>query len=59
MPIEVKYGKIELEGMRSFMEKFKVKEGCIISRNVEEKKKTDGRTISIIPAFRFLLGRGI
>jgi len=55
MPVEVKYGKIDVGGLLIFMKKFKVKEGYVISKSVEEKQKFDGKNISIIPAFKFLL----
>ncbi len=55
MPIEVKYGKIDIKGILSFMKKFGVDEGYIISPNIEEKQRIDGKTISTVPAFRFLL----
>ncbi len=55
MPIEVKYGKIDFKGLLVFMEKFKVKEGYIVTPHNEEAKKFDGKTIFIIPAPKFLL----
>ena len=51
IPIEIKYGKIEKEGVIVFMEKFKVNKGYIISLDKEENGK-----IEIVPAFKFLLG---
>lgn len=55
MPIEIKYGKIDFNGVISFMEKFNIKESCIISKNMEEKKEVGDKIISVIPAFKFLL----
>lgn len=54
-PVEIKYGKIEFDGIIAFMKKFNVNKGCIISFNKEEKKEIDKKTIEIIPAFKFLL----
>ncbi len=54
-PVEIKYGKIEVQGLLAFMRKFKVDEGRIISYNTEEKRKIDGKQILITPAFKFLL----
>ncbi len=54
-PIEVKYGKIDLTGLTAFMRKFKVSQGYVISTREEREQKIDDKTISIIPAFKFLL----
>ncbi|MEM7816016.1 MAG: ATP-binding protein [Candidatus Aenigmatarchaeota archaeon] len=54
-PIEIKFGKIDLDGMLAFMKKFKISEGTVISYRTEEKRKINKKTISIIPAFKFLL----
>ena len=54
-PIEVKYGRIDLTGLSAFMRKFKVSQGYVISKREEREQKIDGKTISIIPAFKFLL----
>lgn len=55
MPAEVKYGKIDFKGILAFMRKFKVSKGCVISYDAEETKKLDNKTISIVPAYKFLL----
>ena len=54
-PIEVKYGRIDLTGLSAFMRKFKVSQGYVISTREEREQKIDDKTISIIPAFKFLL----
>jgi hypothetical protein len=54
-PIEVKYGKTDIGGLLVFMRKFKVNRGYIISKQEEREQKIDNKTISIIPAFKFLL----
>jgi len=56
-PVEIKYGKINAEGVTKFMEKFKVNKGYIISYDKEETREINGKTISITPAFKFLLTR--
>jgi len=38
-PIEVKYGKIEEQGVLAFMEKFRCQESIIISLQQKEQKK--------------------
>jgi hypothetical protein len=55
LPIEVKYGKIETKGLLAFMRKFKTDEGYIISPAKEEKIKIGEKTISVVPAYKFLL----
>jgi len=54
LPIEIKYGKLDFKGLLAFMEKFKAKEGLIVSRDIEETRKIDGKTIRVIPAFKYL-----
>jgi len=55
IPIEIKYGKIEVKGLSAFMDKFKIHESYIISLNKEEKIKIDNKKIDVIPAYKFLL----
>jgi predicted AAA+ superfamily ATPase len=55
MPVEIKYGKIDFSGLLAFMKKFNVNEGCVVSYEKEEVKKIDGKTIRVIPAFKYLL----
>src|SRR3989338_814545 len=55
VPIEIKYGKIDTNGILAFMDKFNIKEGHIVSYEKEDKQKTNGKTILITPAFKFLL----
>ena len=55
IPIEIKYGKIEEKGLLSFMNKFNVTLGYIISSEVDEERKIGKNRIKIIPARRFLL----
>ncbi len=57
--IEVKYkGKItesELKGLLGFLEKYKQKEGIVITKNILEKKNIEGKEILFVPAWLFLL----
>jgi len=58
IPLEIKYGKIDIKGIVRFLKVHKLKEGYIISykeeRNIKEKGKP---TIHIIPAWKFLLNK--
>lgn len=55
IPIEIKFGKIELGGLLAFMKKFKVDKGYVISLDRKEKQKINGKTIIVSPAFNFLI----
>jgi len=54
-PIEVKFGKLDFDGLKAFAKKFNINEGHIISSAIEQKHETDGRTFYAVPAFKFLL----
>jgi hypothetical protein len=58
IPIEIKYGKIDIKGIIRFLEVHKLKEGYIISykeeRTIKEKNKY---TIYVVPAWKFLLNK--
>lgn len=55
LPIEIKYGKIDTHGLLAFMKKFNVRGGIVITKNKDGKHKFNGKTVSLIPAFKFLL----
>ena len=55
LPVEIKYGKIDTQGISAFMRKFNVNEGVVITKNKEGKHHANGRQILLIPAFKFLL----
>ncbi len=55
MPVEVKYGKVEKKGILAFMKKFNLKEGLIVSSDIEDKLKVKGNEVKVIPAYKFLL----
>jgi predicted AAA+ superfamily ATPase len=54
-PIEVKYGKIDVAGMRAFMRRFGVGTGYVVTRRTEETRRENGRSIIAVPAHKFLL----
>ncbi len=55
VPVDIKHGRIDTSGVRAFMRTFGVNEGYIITRDVEETRTSNGQTVHIIPAHRFLL----
>jgi predicted AAA+ superfamily ATPase len=55
VPVEIKRGKIDFAGLETFMRKFKIDKGYVISLNREETRKADGRTLAVVPAYKFLL----
>lgn len=57
VPVEVKYGKIDPRGTLSFMSKFKVNLGYVISYREEREIKSDGKLIKVVPAFKALLDK--
>lgn len=59
VPIESKYSKDvrikDIKGLIKFMEKFKVKEGFVITENQEQNMKIEGKTVRLIPLWKWLL----
>ncbi len=55
LPIEIKYGGIDLHGLLAFMNKFSVSEGYVISKKEEGIRKSGSNVVKITPAFKFLL----
>ena len=55
LPIEIKYGRVEQEGVMSFMNKFKVNSAQIITNDIESVSRVGSKTINIIPAYKFML----
>ncbi len=53
-PIEIKYGNIDTKGVTTFMEKHKIKDGVIITKDKEEIITIDNKKISLIPAYKYL-----
>jgi len=54
IPLEVKYGKLNYSGLRAFMKKFGIDEGYIISYQQETEHQLNGKTVHVIPAFKYL-----
>lgn len=55
IPVEIKYGKIDVKGLLAFMKKFGVSEGRVISFDEEKKQEAEGKIIVITPAYKFLI----
>ncbi len=58
-PVEVKYqasiSDSDFKGLRSFLEKHKLKRGVLVTKNLLKVKKDNGVEIHCIPAWLFLL----
>lgn len=61
IPIEVKYSnqisKKELKGLLGFMQRFEIKKGIVVTRDLMEERTIDENTVHFIPAWLFLLNR--
>lgn len=55
VPVEIKFGKITTDGVESFMRKFKVNEGYILSKDTKKTLQREGKAIHVIPADEYLL----
>jgi predicted AAA+ superfamily ATPase len=55
IPIEIKYGKIEIKGLLKFMDFFKLKKGYIITSNEEKKYEQNEKIIQAIPIYKCLI----
>ena len=59
IPVEVKYrehiGKGDLKGILTFMEKFNVKKGVVVTKNILRKENVGDLVLFYIPAWLFLL----
>lgn len=55
IPLEIKYGKIETEGVRKFMESFNISRALILTPNREDVIKIKEKTIIIRPLYKYLL----
>lgn len=58
LPIEVKYrNKVDardLKGLLGFMEKFGIRRGIVVSKDIMKREEIDGKEIDYIPAWVFL-----
>lgn len=59
IPVEIKSGKIDLQGLNAFMAQFKISRGYIISPDKEEKHQINGKRILVVPAFKLLLNKSL
>lgn len=55
MPVEVKFGRVKIKGMFTFLKKFKLTRGLIITPEKEDIQSVEGKMINIVPAYKFLL----
>ena len=59
LPVEVKYRDEikakDIKGLLNFMEKFKVKEGFVITKSLLKREKMRGKFLYFIPCWLFLL----
>jgi len=59
LPIEIKYknnvSEKELKGLFSFIEKFKLKKGVVITKDLLDEKRINGKDILFIPVWLFLI----
>lgn len=55
VPVEVKWGRVDTDGLERFMERFGVDRGIVVTRDVEETREVDAGTVELVPAYRFLL----
>jgi hypothetical protein len=53
--VNPKTEKRELDGLLEAMEKFELKKGLIITEDQEETRQVSGKSIQIIPAWKWLL----
>ena len=53
-PIEIKYGTADTKGVITFMKKYKIKEGYIITKDKEDIITINNHKISLIPAYKYL-----
>ena len=60
VPIEIKYSKTDYKPLKSFMKKFNVKKGFIITYNTSEQLKLEDKEIDVIPFYEvFLRGENL
>lgn len=55
VPLEIKYGRTNLHGLRALMKRFGIDNAFAVSRDREETLESNGGTITVIPAFKFML----
>ncbi len=55
VPVEIKAGKIETKGLVTFMEKFGVDKGYIVTPDREERLEVEGKVIEVVKGYKFLM----
>ncbi len=55
MPIEAKYGKIEINSMLKFLSEFKLKKAIILTKDIFDKKIVNKKKILLVPLWAFSL----
>lgn len=55
VPVEIKAGKIETKGLVTFMEKFGVDMGYIVTPDREERLEVGGKVIEVVKGYKFLM----
>ncbi len=55
VPVEIKAGKIDTKGLVTFMEKFGVDKGYIVTPDREERLVVKGKVIEVVKGFKFLM----
>lgn len=58
IPVEVKHGKVDTSGLQAFMNRFRVGKGYVVTPDREETRKVNGKTVFVVPAFKFLSESG-
>lgn len=56
VPVEVKSGRVDTDGLRAFVRRFGVRRGFVVTRELEGTRKVDGATVALVPAVKALLG---
>ncbi len=55
LPIEIKVSKVELKGLKSFMKKFNINKGLIITYEKKTKIDLSDNVVEVIPFYEYLL----
>lgn len=55
VPVEVKWGRVDTDGLERFMEVFGVGRGIVVTRDVEDTRTLDAGTVELVPAYKLLL----
>ncbi len=53
LPIEVKYGKVEIDSMLKFLSEFKLQKAIILTKDIFDKKAINKKTIFLVPLWAF------